>query len=425
MGLYRKFVRLFALALQVAVLSWALQAKGSEDRSQDGLTPSNRHWNGLSLLSEHIRHRGFHLSVPSILVPESIDSHTLILAVDPQCSLDEPILAFVRRGGWLLVADETGRLQSFWKKLDIRLRPSSRLGPALHAARVHGGHPLTRGLKQLWTNRPGVFNRVRGRVLADMGSRDKALLLETRLGRGKILALSDPSIFINLMLEYEADRTFLGNLLDWAAAAGKSHIVLLAGRCRVRRVAHRSDDWITMLRSAAKRLDNLRPGPDLLFVVAVLLMGTLLAALAWKLPLGKGTYRKTWVEAPSAPDRTGFAAVVRGYEQGSIRDYAQPAIQLREEIDRILARRLDLPAPLFETRPSNRSLSKHMNEALRGNFVRLHRLCAKLPTQPGTRPVSRRQFLKILSLATRLLEGLGEEPAWLQRQASCKDSQSR
>jgi hypothetical protein len=112
--------------------------------------------------------------------------------------------------------------------------------PALPFAEPVPGHSLGAGVDLLLTNHPSALRSdltpafVFGRppASADPNQGLLSVVVEGGLDEGRIIAISDPSIFINAMLSYRGNETFVHNLLFHVAgpAPGRGTLRLYIGR---------------------------------------------------------------------------------------------------------------------------------------------------------------------------------------------------
>lgn len=184
-------------------------------------------------------------------------NETLAVVLSPETSYDErestAVRRFVRRGGTLLVAEDFGpngnrllRDVGARARFDgTRLRDERNYqgAPSLPTATAVGDHPYTRGVDTLGLNHPTVVtdnttnstdptNVTNATLLAesspygylDANGNDQldddenlasypAVTVES-VGKGQVVAVSDPSVFINTMLDRADNRAFARNLYE-------------------------------------------------------------------------------------------------------------------------------------------------------------------------------------------------------------------
>ncbi|MDH5491251.1 MAG: hypothetical protein OEY14_04805, partial [Myxococcales bacterium] len=129
---------------------------------------------------------------------------------------------FLGRGGRIALADDYGSGESLLRVYGITRRPGVRGDPAtlrsnpgLPVARAAIQHPLTEGVGTLVTNHPAILEHAELRPIFALEGDADGLLLTGAVGEGRLLALSDPSVLINNMLEFRGNRRFARNLLRY------------------------------------------------------------------------------------------------------------------------------------------------------------------------------------------------------------------
>lgn len=140
---------------------------------------------------------------------------------------------FMRKGGRMAVADDYGSADSFYESYAVNrqnapIRPSEMLRgnpnlawavPSDIAEAPGVEHPLIAGVQRVLTNHPMVLvsNSLTPILQIRTESGQNYVLAYSALvgKRGRLLAVGDPSIFINLMLRYPGNRAFAGNLISY------------------------------------------------------------------------------------------------------------------------------------------------------------------------------------------------------------------
>ena len=177
----------------------------------------------------------------------------MLLFVYPETAIDEDAAqAFLGAGGRLVLADDFGRGEGALRALGIERRPLPPLAPAvrrhqdkpaLPIALSVRATPLGQGTRELTANHPAVLSGRRGGLPATyafvapggdpgLGASvdDLSLVTEGVLGRGRFVALADPSVFINNMLELPGNREFLVQLLRESCRVQRDRVLLFSGR---------------------------------------------------------------------------------------------------------------------------------------------------------------------------------------------------
>lgn len=175
----------------------------------------------------------------------------LLLHPQTEVSFDE-MSRFLRSGGRLAVLDDFGTGDRLLERFNIQRiaaprRPlhALRSNPALAVATPsvemvagveRGRHPIAAHVEQVITNHPtGLAHRALTPVLEIPSAEGAAVPLAVTgiiANRGRMLAMGDPSVFINLMLRYPGNRSFAEGVVDylvgedeWGARGGRLFIV--------------------------------------------------------------------------------------------------------------------------------------------------------------------------------------------------------
>jgi hypothetical protein len=147
----------------------------------------------------------------------------------------DDLTRFLSAGGRVAVIDDFGASQAFLSRFGIH-RQSPPLEPTLRAMgnanlpiavptteRVagveKGRHPTTEHVDLVVTNHPVVFSHPHLTPILEIEGQDgppAALALSGVIaGKGRLVVVGDPSIFINLMLRYPGNRAFASGLVDY------------------------------------------------------------------------------------------------------------------------------------------------------------------------------------------------------------------
>lgn len=169
----------------------------------------------------------------------ALRTHDAIIIANPTRPLDDASLsAFLADGGRLALLDDFGEGGTFLEKFSIfriappgdpkdKLRNNPELPiatPALFqvAGAEVGRHPISQNVEAVMTNHPmGLRHPNLTRVLeipSQSGPSTALGVTGVISGKGRLFALGDPSIFINLMLRYPGNRAFAEGLVRYLGA---------------------------------------------------------------------------------------------------------------------------------------------------------------------------------------------------------------
>lgn len=205
---------------------------------------AHRGWNGLSSLGELAAAAGCPAEAHATLDWEALGGTDVLLVVYPERSLDPDRLhAFLQSGGRAVIADDFGAAAPALLRLGLRRReaplpasvPSYRVGfgadesraAALPLARPSRGTALGSAASELVTNHPAYLEGPLPATYSFLPG--LGLVVEGSLGRGRFVALSDPSLLINNMLEIDGNRDFTRALLRQLCRPGEDRLLVLAG----------------------------------------------------------------------------------------------------------------------------------------------------------------------------------------------------
>lgn len=200
------------------VLIGALLAVPAKLRAEDDFEPGNHGWNGGSTLIQILGAEHPRMKVPRHLDIDAIASADSVLLLNPTQPLPTAGLKrFLDRGGRVALATDLPAASQFLESFSIRQE-----APVALAARYFEGnrqlpvaerledHPLTEGVPWLLTNHPSVL--FHDELPAILGFEQGAVVLSGAVGKGRLVAIADTSIFINNMMALPTHQTFATNL---------------------------------------------------------------------------------------------------------------------------------------------------------------------------------------------------------------------
>src|SRR5690606_28722133 len=116
---------------------------------------------------------------------------------------------FIQAGGHAVIADDFGESRDALAALGLlraevvtpratRYQDGRAWAPI---ALPKGSHPVARDIDEVVTNHPAALKQLEGATNV-IGFEDAAVVVAGERGTGRYVALSDPSIFINRMLQF-------------------------------------------------------------------------------------------------------------------------------------------------------------------------------------------------------------------------------
>ena len=390
-------------ALIVAlVIVLAAPAHAQDDPAPPDYEVSSTAWNGLSTFGRVVDGLGLELVVVSSLDWPEIDAEDILVLVYPQRWVDPvKVAAFVHAGGHVVVADDFGEAGDAMNRLGLlRADVGAARAPRYHEGRMWAPiaevltrHPITAGVDEVVCNHPAVLTDVSG-ADALVGFPDgDAVVVAGQRGTGRFVVVSDPSIFINRMLQFPGNLTLTVNALRWLDRGGRARRVVLlvgdvpmygnpkpfiddAGASPFDRNIHDLNSWLEARNDWLLTMPAMRVIGALL--AAVLLLGAFLTLPAWRRNQADGRWLR--VDRPGRKDD--LERAVEAADHGSD-NYVVPATVLRDLAQHALARVTGTPDPLFSV--GEAELVQRVT-ALRGPvagaaLARVHRRLRGLPSR--------------------------------------------
>lgn len=228
---------LFVLAL-VTMLGGSAAAQPAELADYD---PRSTAWNGMATFVGLAEGMGYEVEAVSTLQWDQLTANDILFLVYPLQRVEPGRLdAFVQAGGNVVLADDFGESKEAMARLGLlRAEVATPRAAKFQDGRVwapiateKSDHPIARGVDEVVTNHPAALKQVEGATTV-IGFEDSAVVVAGQRGTGRFVAVSDPSIFINRMLQYPGNVTLAANILGWLdrheTGTRARHIVLLRG----------------------------------------------------------------------------------------------------------------------------------------------------------------------------------------------------
>jgi hypothetical protein len=326
----------------VLTLVFDLNSVGAEELSLNCSA-----WNGLSELRTLASSQG-DVFAPERIDVAQLDASDALLIVHPVTPLPTSELAkFLRKGGRLAVADDFGTGRDLFAAFGMGLHApgrdaprSLRNNPALLIATPLAGHTLADGVDALVTNHPQVIYHPDLTPIFSLSSGHGAIVLSGAVGRGRLVAISDASVFINNMIELPGNRAFASNVLRFLRSSPRTRLYL----------ADSDTHWLSGFRqlttgnplarvsAALAQLAKPRLPALAVLAIAVVLATVLLAGAATALPRRSAYARRAYLQNPDVG--AGMAGRVQYYARGH-RNYMGPLLVLKLELEHRLVEHLD------------------------------------------------------------------------------------
>lgn len=178
---------------------------------------------------------------------DQLEPADAVIIVRPETELDENSLsAFLADGGRVALLDDFGKGDSLLKRFGIfrspappdpeqRLRNNADLAVAVPSKHYVPGtsdagfHPMTLHVEAVVTNHPVALRHPNLTPVLEIhdksGTSSDIAITGVIEKRGRLFAMGDPSVFINLMLRYPGNRHFAQGLVDYLSERVEASIV--------------------------------------------------------------------------------------------------------------------------------------------------------------------------------------------------------
>jgi hypothetical protein len=381
-------------------------------------------WNGLGRLADEARDAGCALAASDTLDWSTLGPRDALWLIYPRTAVDAGRLRrWLEAGGRALVADDFGAADAVLASLSIRRLRSDLPGAEryqdnreLPIARQTLTTELSAGVPAIVANHPAFFSTATPATYAFVPG--AALVVEGRLGRGYFVALSDPSVLINNMLDIDDNLAFARALVRRTCKPGE-RIVLLTQSfvARGEPIGDLGDDG----EGPFARFNRMLAGIDdaahaaagdarLLTTLAALLgaVALVVAARAWP---RQQRIDGEWTRGPSPPDGS-WQAFVDRYARSSVPwGWALPAAVLRDEVATLLGESLGAAIAGWSPAELAAKVQKVHGEraaAVAGELWKRLRRLGWRGASPQPDPwVTRRQLRRLYDLAQTLFDAIG------------------
>jgi hypothetical protein len=230
----------FVLVL-ATVVSLGGDASAQADADDGNYDPRSTAWNGMATFVGLAEGMGYQVTPVSSLEWSELTANDILFLVYPLQRVEPSrIDAFVQAGGNVVLADDFGESKEAMARLGM-LRAEITTPRATKyqdgrvwapIATVRSDHAIGREVDEVVTNHPAALKQVEGATTV-IGFDDGDVVVAGERGTGKFVVVSDPSIFINRMLQYPGNVTLAANVLHWLdrheTGNRARHIVLLRG----------------------------------------------------------------------------------------------------------------------------------------------------------------------------------------------------
>lgn len=312
--------------------------------------PEEQAWNGLSALLALARDAGVAIETPAEIDLDTLNAGDGLLILHPTGALPRAALTtFMRAGGRVAIADDFGTGDQLLRAFGMQRLPVTDVEPErrlrgnrnLLLATPDSHHTLASDIPALVANHPtGLRHRTLEPVFA-FGEGRPALVLSGAVGAGRLVAIGDPSVFINNMLSFTGNARFAANLIAYLVPEPDGRLFLVTQTTRL----HSALDGgprapLEALRKGLSRLNELSLPPAAIRISTWVLALALLLSVATTLPR-RTDYARAMPLRQHEPV-AGFEGRVRFFERHSANLFA-PTLTFKVEFEQRLVQALGLP----------------------------------------------------------------------------------
>ncbi len=403
--------------------------------------PYSQAWNGMASFVGLAEGMGFSVDVRDSLEWDTLEARDILFLVFPLQRVDPAKLAaYVQAGGNVVIADDFGDGKEAMQalgllRIEVEQARSSRFYEGrMYApiANARGDHPLAREVGDVVTNHPAVMTRIEGATTI-VGLDEGAIVVAGERGFGKYVAVSDPSIFINRMLQFPGNVALTGNIFNWLDRGNRRarNIVLLRGKREMfgdpppfiddakadelGRSISAFNDWLYKAREWLLT-------PAAMKTLAALLAASLFLLALIALPVRRGpNIDGAWLRFNRPARRDEAHALVTHADAGSGSNLVLACI-LRDHVQRLLAEITNKSEPLYTVPESQlvAELSKTKGATAAVALTRVYRRLRALPSRgQAAAPwsaghLARREFDTLYRDVVELCRTLGSDLPDLQ-----------
>ena len=215
----RAYARIVAFSALLVLVLGALRP--CPLAAQADFEPSNDAWNGYGSFIR-IARAGGRTVVSAPLDLDRVRPEDAIVLVGPaQAPPIAELARFVDAGGRLAILDDFGASTELLSRFGIARESAPTAGvphvrgqDGLLVARPLYRHPLTDGVSAVITNRPAVVRHAALEPLIGFVDQRAGIVLTGVVGRGRLVVVSDPSVFIDLMIPLRGNQKLAENLFS-------------------------------------------------------------------------------------------------------------------------------------------------------------------------------------------------------------------
>jgi hypothetical protein len=396
-------------------------------------------WNGLSTLEALAHGMGLEVTPETTIDWDDIERGDVLMLLYPTSRIDPAHLAaFLHNGGRVLVADDFGKAEEALAGLGI-LRGS---GAGVRADQFYDGrtyapvarplapgHPLAAGVDALTANHPSVWSATGGAESIFAFDGGESLVAALQVGEGRLVALADPSVLINRMLEFDGNLAFAINLLRYLSRSGESERLIImtgdlallgepsrllgeSGPGGVKSLLGDFNRWLLGLNEYLMTEAGMRV---LAVGIALLLSGL---ALVWLPRARQSPLDGSWTRARTgSAEQPSAEQILTEIDRPGRKSHALPAVIVRDQLNARLSLLVGHPDPVhgMPVQALVEAIEPRVGRSAAFALGELIPALRALPSRtqavsPWRAPfVPQREFERLSAAADQLYRSLGEE----------------
>ncbi len=436
----RYTISMLLLFLSVVIPAAAWAQTDTEDLTQEGdYSTGRKAWNGLSTWAALAAGEGLNVIERNSIDWEELDSNDVLVLIYPTNFVDPvKVVSFIRNGGRVLIADDFGTGDQILSQLGGRRSQQFRAAKYQDdqvftpIATPSGTHPLSAGVVALTTNHPSALSNLEGMQSIFSFASGEAVVAAAELGLGRYVALADPSVLINRMLQFEGNLQFGINLLRYLIRPGESdRLIVLSGAVTLAGEPRNRYDDGTLRGSVSANVARANGWLDDLntwvFKAQSLRIATIIAALALAIfvffVVPQARHKPldgAWTRATSGPSAAPPTDIVENYSHAGARtSFLLPAAIARDNVNAALELATGEPDPLYLlSEPDLKALvlaqcGEGASRALGDLLPRLRSIPQRAQAAAHWQPrfVGLREFEQLHKRAETFFETLGHRPS--------------
>jgi hypothetical protein len=397
----------------------------------------NNKWNGLTTFAALARGMNLSVEMRRELEWRQLEPNDLLVILYPDAKIvPRHVGAFINGGGRVVIGDDFGTADRIFAELGLLRGRAVGVGasrfydnlPFAPFARAAGEHPLSQGAPTIATNHPAILTSLGFTDPVYRFGGSETVVAAGEQGSGRLVAIADPSVLINRMLQFENNFQFAVNLVRYLMMDGGSRrMIIVTGTFALSGEPppnSAADDGTALglvnaanelLRELNQYVATSATGRGL----SVLIAGALSLLLLLVLPLRpRGDLDGRWIRArPDAAPPLGLDGIAALYDRRTTArtSFALAAGAVRDAVSRRLGDELGVDDPLYNL--SEPQLFDALNRAghaeaaaqLRPVYRKLRDLPSRAHASQWERWfVSQRDFERLHAAVGQVYRSLGE-----------------